>query len=279
MQPLSPLLRRVYLVIFIILFCSIIPLAIFYADGWRYQPGYGFVRTGGIFISVPYPDATVSVNGIVIGESGFLEHSFYQGDLAPSAYIVHVDREGYRPWDRLLVVEEQLVTDTRTILIPEEIMATKLGLIATSTPQASTSTRMLARSLYNEYLALFAATTTASTTIPIDEADGVGLFLNKGKLVARWIQKNAFPPSHFCERPSVCANEIIIEETQSVTAARFFRSGVVYATKEGRIVFAEIDVRETPLNIPLYTAKGTDFRIIDDTLVVKTGSILYQIEL
>lgn len=275
MQPLSPLVRRIYLIAFIFLFCTIIPIAIFYADGWRYQSGYGFVRTGGIYVSVPYQDATISINGEVIGHSGFLEHSFYKGDLAPSAYIVHVDKEGYRSWDRLMVVEEQLVTDSRAVLIPDTITAQKI-VMATSTFEVGTTSRTLSRAAYEEYLAIFAATTTASTTVPIDESDGVGLFLSKGKLVARWIQKNAFPPSHFCERPSVCANEIVLVEAQ-VTAARFFRGGVVYVTKDGKITFLEIDVRESPVNAPLYTAKNSDIRIIEDALVIKSGAILYEL--
>ncbi len=277
MQPLSPILRRIYLIAFIMLFCTIIPIAIFYADGWRYQPGYGFVRTGGIFVSVPYADAQVSVNGEVLGTSGFLEHSFYKGDLAPSAYIVHVEREGYRPWDRLLVVEEQLVTDTRAVLIPEEITALKI-VMATSSLEVSTTSRTLSRAAYDEYLAIFAATTTASTTVPLDESDGVGLFLNKGKLTARWIQKNAFPPSHFCERPSVCVLEIVLADAQ-VTAAQFFRGGVVYATKDGQVTFHEIDIRESALKVPLYSAKNADIRIIEDALVVKSGSTLFELSI
>ena len=111
MQPLSPTIRRLYLALFMFLFAALIPVVIFYADGWRYKSNYGFVRTGGIYISVSYPDANVYFNGAVIGTSGFLDHTFYIGDLAPSSYIVHVEKDGYLSWDKLLTVDEQLVTD------------------------------------------------------------------------------------------------------------------------------------------------------------------------
>jgi len=276
MQPLSERTRRLYLLVFVLLFFAMLPAVIFYADGWRYRQGYEFVRTGGIYVAVPYPDATVYFNGVPIGRSGFLERSFYKGDLAPSAYVIHIEREGYRPWDRLLVVEEQLVTDAQALLVPETIEPMRLT-IATSTSRASTSTRSVSQALISAYTAVFAATTTASSTIPVDEANGVGLFIDKGRLYARWIQENAFPPSHFCGRPTVCVNEIALEKDLNVATARFFSRGVAYATKDGRVFFKELDVRETPIDIQLFSAKGADIRVIDDVLVIKVGSTFYQI--
>jgi hypothetical protein len=62
MQPLSPRIRRLYLFTFIALFFAILPLIILYADGWRYKQGFGFVRTGGVYVAVPYPDADVKLD-------------------------------------------------------------------------------------------------------------------------------------------------------------------------------------------------------------------------
>lgn len=279
MQPLSPTTRRLYLALFMFLFAAMLPAVIFYADGWRYKSNYGFVRTGGIYVSVPYPDATISLNGAVVGKSGFLERSFYTGNLAPSAYIVHVEREGYRSWDKLLVVEEQLVTDARAVLIPKEVLLIKI-LVATTSTQTNiaTTSSSVSRATYNVYLDAFATSAVASSTVPVDEANGVGLFITKGTLTANWIQKNAFPPSQFCERPSICAAQISISKN-ALTSARFFHSGVVYATKDGEIYFAEVDARQTPLNILLFSGKGADIRIVDDLLLVKSGSNLYEISL
>lgn len=280
MKPLSETTRRLYLLAFVLLFLAILPVVIFYADGWRYKEGYGFVRTGGIFVSVPYPDAVVTMNGVEVGKSGFLARSFYISDLAPSAYIMHVEREGYLPWDRLLVVEEQLVTDSRALLIPEKVDALKL-IVATSTllvPQNSTTTRVVSQNTMDNYLEIFAATTTASTTIPVDEISSLGLFIEKGRLAVRWIQDTAYPPSQFCERPSSCEPEILLEKS-GVVRAWFFRGGVVYAMTDGRVLFSEIDVRQTPVSKQLFSARGADIRIINDTLTVKAGNSIYQLTL
>lgn len=279
MQPLSPLVRRLYLALFMLLFAAMLPVVIFYADGWRYKPGFGFVRTGGIYIGVPYADADVSVNGEHIGRSGFLDRNFYLGDLAPAAYTVHVEREGYRPWTRQLTVEEQLVTDARALLLPIEITPVRLMIATSSASQSTDTLRIVPRATLTEYAAIFSATTTASSTIPIDEQEGIGLFLDRGTLIARWIQENSFPPSQFCEKPSSCVDTIVLENNTRVLDAHFFRGGVVYATEAGEVHFVEADVRPAPIHMLFFSAPKPEIRIIDDALVVKSGTNYYEISL
>jgi hypothetical protein len=279
MQPLSPIVRRIYLALFMLLFAAMLPAVIFYADGWRYKAGFGFVRTGGIYIGVPYADADVSVNGEHIGRSGFLDRNFYLGDLAPASYTVYVERDGYRPWTRQLTVEEQLVTDARALLLPIEITPVRLMLATSSASQDTATIRIVPRATITEYAAIFAATSSASTTIPIDEQEGIGLFLDRGSLSARWIQENSFPPSQFCERPSSCVDTIVLENNARVSDAHFFRGGVVYSTEGGEVHFVEADVRPSPLHMLFFSAAQPHVRIIDDVLVVKSGTEYYEISL
>lgn len=285
MQPLSPLIRRFYLALFMLLFAAMLPAIIFYADGWRYKVGFGFVRTGGIYIGVPYVDADVSMNGEYVGRSGFLERSFYIGDLAPDFYTVRVEREGYRPWSRQLAVEEKLVTDARALLLPLAIAPVRL-VIATSSVSKDTDTlRVVPRATIIEYGSIFAATSslpsrlTGASTIPIDEQEGIGLFIEGGTLIARWIRENSFPPSQFCERPSSCVDTIALESNARVTDAHFFRGGVVYVTEAGEVHFVEVDVRSSPLHMLFFSAPRASIRIIDDVLVVKSGSEYYHVSL
>lgn len=279
MAPLSPIVRRLYLALFMLLFAAMLPAVIFYADGWRYKAGFGFVRTGGIYIGVPYADADVSVNGEHIGRSGFLDRNFYLGDLAPADYTVYVEREGYRPWTRQLTVEEQLVTDARALLLPIEIPPVRLMLATSSASVDTESLRIVPRATFTEYAVIFAATTSASTTIPIDEQEGIGLFLDRGALIARWIQKNSFPPSQFCEKPSSCVDAVVLENNARVSDARFFRGGVVYATESGEVHFVEADVRPAPIHLLFFSAPQPKIRIIDDALIVKSGTDYYEISL
>ncbi|MEK7509437.1 MAG: hypothetical protein AAB605_01870 [Patescibacteria group bacterium] len=275
MQPFPAYRRRISLVVFMALFAILLPLVIMYADGWRFKSGYGFVKTGGVYVGVPYSDATLYFDGREYGKSGFLQRSFYIDDLAPSAYVVRVDRPGYRSWGRILVVEPQIVTDARVLLIPESFTFRPV-----TVGGSATTTRAVSRAVYNSYTAAFATSTVASTTVPVDESDDIALFIDaQGDMIARY-EGNSIPPSTFCSSPLYCAREIRIpRQGGPVLDARFFQGGVVYRTKEGGIYFAEVDIRSTPVGAQLFSAKDADMRVIDGTLILQSGQTLFEVSL
>ena len=270
MKPLSRNKRRIYLFGLVLLFLICLPIALFFASGYSFRHGFGFIRTGGIFVSVPYAGAVVSVNGEEVGTSGLVKRGFYIDNLAPSSYEVRVTRDGSRPWNKTLVVEENLVSDTRALLVPLEIQPMLLAFGA-----EASSTKIISRSLYNLYSLAFdvpAATSTRGTF-------GESIFVEHGDVFVRLSDEGALPSSNFCGRPSYCAEEIPIENgRQASVAAAFFGGGVVYATKEGGIFLKEADIRPTPVVVPVYQKAGSLFRVIDGKLIVKDGNKLYEIE-
>lgn len=275
MEPFPAYRRRIYFALFVVLFLVLLPAIILYADGWRFKQGFGFVRTGGVYVSVPYSDATVTLNGEVVGHSGFLQREFYIGDLAPAAYSLRIEAPDRRTWSRLLVVEPQLVTDARAVLLPDDITLSRLIISG-----SATSTKTVSRTIYDGYLAAFATSTraVASSTISVDEQDGISLFIVDGDVVARWM-RNERKPSAFCGSPSLCEEEMSVKRIGGdATDAYFYRGGVVYRTEEGGVYFAEIDIRPTPMAAQLYAATGADMRLLDDTLVIKSGDMLYEVE-
>lgn len=275
MQPLPQRTRRLYLYVFVALFMAVLPVVILYADGWRFRQGHGFVRTGGIFIAVPYPGAHVYVGDIEVGRSGFLERSFYIDNLAPSAYMVRVEAENYATWSRMLIVEEQLVTDARVFLIP-----TKITSIELTTRSPVLDQRQISTETYAEYVQSFATTTgtLASSTLPVEESEGIGLFIIDGDVSVRWMREGALSPSVFCGRPSFCVTDIPVERgDEDVISARLFKGGVVYLTKTG-LYFSEIDARPSPLVASLYSGAGIDFRVIGDALLVQDGERIFEVE-
>lgn len=274
MEPFPAYRRRMYFGIFVALFLVLLPAVILYADGWRFKPGFGLVRTGGIFISAPYDGAIITLNGERIGQSGFLQRDFYIGDLAPAAYSLRVERQGSRAWGRILVVEPQLVTDARAVLLPEEI-----GVMRLITGGTASSTSLISTTTYNAYLTAFMTPIPiASSTVPVDKRGDIGLFIEDGDLIARWMRENN-PPSIFCGSPSLCEREMSIKRIGGpATAAYFFSGGVVYRTKEGGIYFTEIDIRPTAVSAQLYAASGADLRLLDDVLVIKSADLLYEVQ-
>lgn len=272
MRPLSPTRRRAYLFILFVLFCFIVPVALLFAAGWRYKAGIGLVRTGGIFVSVPYSGATISLDGTLVGESGFLNHRLYLSDLAPSAYVVRVEKEGYRTWDKVLVVEPTLVTDAQALLVPQEVSVYKLALAsaATNTVQMSAATLASIRTAFD----MSFASSTANALVH----DGEQVVVERGDVMVSWTKAGEKIPSIFCGRPSFCATSIAVERTkQTALSAAFYGRGVVYTTREGGVFFSEVDVRPSVTPISLYPHAGATFRIVGGQLVIQYKGSYYRL--
>jgi hypothetical protein len=273
-QPLSRSKRRFYLYGLAVLFFAAVPLVLLYATGYRYQGALGVVRTGGIFIAIPYSDASVSMDGEPVGTTGVLNHDFYIGDLTPGAYRLNVTREGSHAWERVLVVESNLVTTASAFLVPVEPLITRLT-TATTTDEKS---RTITVAEEKVYLDAFVDTATTTLSGAQEEEEGEGLFIEKGDLTLRWMREDAALPSRYCGRPSYCVEEISIERGPVVTTrASFYAGGILYRTREGGVFIAEPDVRPTPVSLALYPVRGADFVVLNGILIVKDGKTLYEI--
>lgn len=278
--------RRLYLWGLASLFVVLAPVVFLYSAGYRYQIGAGLVQTGGIFVAIPYSDAALTLDGSAVGISGLLRHDFYIGELAPGAYVLRVEREGSHPWERTLVVEQNLVTTAGAFLVakePEFIrLTTATSTTSTSSGQASspqaTTTRAISLAERTSILEAFAEPATTTKSGAVEETDREGLFVEKGNVYVRWLRDDAPPPSNYCGRPSYCLSEITIENGgESAARAAFFAGGVVYRTKEGGVYIAEADVRPTPVSAPVYPKRGSDFLIADGALLIKDGGTLYEV--
>lgn len=278
MQPMSRRRRRLYLYALVAVFVFSLPPVIFYANGYRFQNGTGFVRTGGIIISISKGDARLSLNGAEVGTSGFLRHNFYVDNLSPGLYQVLVTREGDNPWHRTLVVEPELVTDAQAFLIPVEVTSVRL-IDAAKAASSTASTSTTPHATYESYRKAFLPTSSTSTPLvalhkPVSEV----LTVQAGNVSVLWTDPETLPPSRFCRGPSLCGTEIPIENgKQTAVNAEFFGGGIVYATKEGGVFLKEIDIRPEPLSVQLYPVRGAEFRIVGGHLIVKDGTALYEI--
>lgn len=278
MQPLSKRRRRLYLYGLITVFILCMPVVMFYANGYRFKSGVGFVRTGSVIVSVAKSDALLSLNGAEIGTSGFLRHNFYVDNLAPGAYQVRVTREGEHPWHRTLIVEPELVTDAQAFLVPLEITSVRL-LDAAKAASSTAATTTTPHATYEAYRKAFMPSSATSTPIvALHKPTSEVIALEAGNVSVLWTDTDVLPPSRFCRGPSVCSTEIPIESgTQNTISAEFFGGGVVYATKEGGVFLEEIDIRPEPILVQLYPVRGADFRVVAGHLIVKDGSVLYEI--
>lgn len=275
MQPLSRRKRHFYLYGLIALFAVLLPLVILYASGYRFKSGLGIVRTGGIYVSVSHAGAVVLMDGKPIGESGLLNRGFYIDDLTPGAYTVSAEKDGYYPWAHTLVVEQQIVTDANAFLVPKTITPRLLSPVESP----STTTIVVSRRAYDAYAEAFI--TPMATSTPdgaLDVSGDEAVFVERGNVFVRWMNKAAQPTSNFCGRPSFCIRQFAIEESpQTATGAAYFAGGVVFRTKEGGVFIREATVRSGAVLAPIYARRGADFRIVDGALIIKEGNRLYQV--
>lgn len=131
------------------LFAITVPLILFYALGYTVDWTRRAVgKTGGIFVSAQTPRVFVSLNGVYQHTTSLVAGSALLTDIAPGTYILRIEKNGFSPWSRAVMVEPEFVTELRNILLvpnpvpiatatPAEIAALKT---ATSTPERAALT-------------------------------------------------------------------------------------------------------------------------------------------
>lgn len=110
----------------VVVFSAVAPLVVLYARGYRFDMAKGrFVATGAIFIKSAPSGAAISVNGVRRGvTAGPIQDALTKPGLVtnvlPGEYDVRVEKTGYKPWVKKLVVRAREVTEARNLyLFPE----------------------------------------------------------------------------------------------------------------------------------------------------------------
>jgi hypothetical protein len=292
MQPLPIRTRRLYLVGLLMVFVGALPFLILYASGYHFTKELLLVETGGIYIGVEAPGAAVYINNEQAGRSTLLDRSVLRQNLKEGIYSIKVERDGYYPWEKVLTVVPSYVTDARAIFIPQVIEKVQL-LPAAQKPVGATSTpgmSYLSVNVLKTITAAFTGTSTLTaqaaekkspTTTPVAESGNVGLFIEKGNLLAKYSAATSSAPANFCSTPILCTNQVTIEKgSEIVTHADFLfkdRGVAIYTTESG-VYAAEIDIRSPKLFIPLYQTKGADFQYVNGDLVIKDGKKYFRLD-
>lgn|GEM_PF-6284730 len=109
--------RKSIFIAFLALFCLAVPPLVYYAMGYRFdfnQKKITFV--GAISIDTAPKGATVFLNGAPAKESAnLLSSQIFIKNLIPQSYQIRVEKEGYWPWEKTLVVPPRNVTKAEFI--------------------------------------------------------------------------------------------------------------------------------------------------------------------
>jgi hypothetical protein len=173
MKPLSAKKRNLSLIFLLLIFFIAVPFLLSYSAGYRLDfEDLTFVKTGGVFIHSDLSETNVFIND-EFEESGgvILRNTLVKNLKSNEVYRIRVEKNGYYPWYKDLIVYPNLVTEAKILMIPMEIpfeqIDSHLFVKATSTKATSTSTKIV-NTEYESIEELFVpATSTATSSLAV----------------------------------------------------------------------------------------------------------------
>lgn len=96
---------------------------ILYSQGYRFDWNLKELKkTGGLYLKATPPRTDVYINDSFAKRTDFLFDSVFLTNLLPKSYHVRVEKKGYIPWTKTLLVEPKQVTEAKhIILFPEAV--------------------------------------------------------------------------------------------------------------------------------------------------------------
>lgn len=112
----------------LIVFLIISPLIILYSQGYRFDfQKWQSLKTGGVYIKTSIPSADIYIDNKYKNKTGqLLSYDFLAQNLLPQNHDIRVEKTGYLPWEKNLLVKEKIVTQAYVVLFPEKIDFTKI---------------------------------------------------------------------------------------------------------------------------------------------------------
>lgn len=120
--------RTILFTTLFIIFLMISPIIILYSQGYRFDfQKWQLLKTGGVYIKTSLPAADIYIDNKYKNKTGqLLSYDFLAQNLLPQTHTVRVEKSGYLPWEKNLLVKEKIVTQAYVVLFPENINFTKL---------------------------------------------------------------------------------------------------------------------------------------------------------
>ncbi|MFY9461580.1 MAG: hypothetical protein WAP51_00050 [Candidatus Sungiibacteriota bacterium] len=122
-SPLTKAKRRIIFYLVVLLFLVITPLVALYSTGYKFDlKTRQLLPTGGIFIKTNQAGFKVFINGELAKQASFFSNGALVIDLKPDLYLVRIEKEGFKSWQRFVHVSGESVSESRFIMLfPEKI--------------------------------------------------------------------------------------------------------------------------------------------------------------
>ncbi len=289
MKPLSVVKRRMYLSLSATLFFICIPVLILYATGYRFNTAMNLIKTGGVFIAIPYSGTNVYVGDELVKQNGVFQKNAFVQNLKPGSYTIKAEKEGYQSWTKNLTVFPQTVTEGYPFLLPEKSTLTEVFQFPLEKDTVATNTKTLkvVKKETAEYVSVanlfkpitLTATSTATSTGQLKLRRKLSVENRKGSLTILWTGEKDATPHYFCEN-EVCKKTITIENKNPILSFDFFPGRddlIIFSTKDG-IYVSEIDDRSKQNVDTVLFGQNLDVRVYNnDTIYIKNGKQYFAV--
>ncbi len=290
MRPLSSQKRRIYFIVFAIVFIVCIPVVILYAVGYRLDATFAPFRTGGILVQNQFSDAQIVLNGVLEKRTNIFQRNIFLDNLKPGLYTIEVIKDGYQPWKQHLPVVVEQVSPTVVFMLPTNItfatvtpmiVATPATTIGTTTVATTSKKKVAIPEANPDYpLAqkLFAvASSTSATTTRLFQK--VALVQGTSTVNMIWTGLLSDAPYQFCFI-DICRETILLPLSYA-DRIDFYpgRNDVVVISRGGKIYAQQLDIRDLPPAQQIYSGEKPDFRFDGETIYVRDGKTLFKAEL
>lgn len=176
MKPLSKKQRSFSLTMLLSIFIIGVPVLLAYSAGYRLDfNDFTFEKTGGFFIHSDLSETKVFVNEeYVEGGGRFLKNVLVQNLKSNEVYKIRVEKEGYLPWYKELLVSPNLVIEARVLMMPIEIPFEKVEQFAwveNKDPKVKATSTKVTTEEYKETLEIFTSTSTINRNTIVFEKE------------------------------------------------------------------------------------------------------------
>jgi len=253
-----------------------IPPLIFYSLGYRWDAGFRLYKTGAIYISSPIVGSKIFVNKKEEKQTNIFQSSLFLQSLKPDKYSILVDKDGYWPWSKNLIVKEQLVTEARAMLIPKEPRG-KIVFWENYSPLEVTKYYEILTNLKD-----FKNPTYSKLTI--NQKEEIRWDPKTKKVWVKWLGDKESLPYFFCD-DKICGDKIMIfNSTSNIRNADFYpkRRDVAIVAVQNGVYAVEFDGRGGNRNIqPIYKGKEPNFTTYknDGSIYILEENKLIEIKL
>lgn len=260
---------------------------ILYSLGLRLAPhSWELVQAGGLSIaSTPSTGTRIFVDGKLLRETTLFTRRLFLQGLTPRPYYIRIEKEGYFPWEKTLIVEPERVADARALLIKDGSEGTTLlqgEYISFAFADTSESVIKLKNtkkqdvyySLDDERI-LPKLNTTGTTTPQLSDAARTVineraitnfdydsslerlLWWDKNKIQIKWLRGNEFLPLYTDKEEA-----IVFESSEyPIRNAQFYPfEDAALVAYSNAVMVVELDGRDKRNSYPLY--KGREPRLL-----------------